>query len=161
MSITPKLEQYLHTMGIPYQHHEHKTAFTAKETADLMHIPCNEMAKCVVVKADGRLVLAVIPSDQRVDVPHLKFMTRSENIQLATEAEFESAFPLCEVGAMPPFGNLFGVATYCDTSLADNDSIEFNAGTHQDSIRMAFADFKRCGRPTLIDLVEHQEQHAA
>jgi Ala-tRNA(Pro) deacylase len=155
MSLSPKLENYLHTAGAPYEHHVHPTAYTARETADVMHIPLQEMAKCVVVKADGRLVMAVVPADRTVDVPHLKFVTRAENIGLATEAEFADAFPSCEIGAMPPFGNLFGVPTYCDTLLEENGSIEFNAGTHQDSIRMAFDDYKRCGKPTMIDLVEH------
>jgi Ala-tRNA(Pro) deacylase len=161
MSVSPRLEEYLHTTGASYEHHVHPTAFTARDTADLMHIPWKEMAKCVVVKADGRLILAVVPSDRKVDVPHLQFVTRAANIELATEAEFEEAFPSCEVGAMPPFGNLYGLATYCDTSLQDNESIEFNAGTHHDSIRMAFDDFKRCGRPTMIDLVEHGIERTA
>ena len=155
MSISAKLEEYLHSAGAPFEHHTHKTTYTARETAERMHIPSSEWAKCVVVKADGRLVLAVVPSDRRVDVPHLQFVTRATNIGLATEAELLDAFPTCDLGAMPPFGNLFGVATYCDTSLEDHEKIEFNAGSHEDSIRMAFGDFKRCGKPTMIDLVEH------
>jgi len=155
MSVSPRLEEYLHTTGAHFEHHVHPTAFTARQTADLMHVPSSEMAKCVVVKADGRLILAVVPSDQKVDVPHLQFVTRAANIGLATESEFAEAFPTCELGAMPPFGNIFGIATYCDTSLQNHDSIEFNAGTHQDSIRMAFDEFKRFGRPTMIDLVQH------
>jgi Ala-tRNA(Pro) deacylase len=88
-------------------------------------------------------------------MPHLKFITRAENIGLATEADLAAAFPACELGAMPPFGSLYGLPTYCDTALEENDSIEFNAGTHQDSIRMTFEDFKRVGSPTIVDLVEH------
>jgi Ala-tRNA(Pro) deacylase len=155
MSVPVKLEEYLHTARAPYEHHVHPTAFTAMETADLMHIPPKEMAKSVVLKADGKLLLAVVPANYKVDVPHLKFITRAENIDLATESEFATAFPSCELGAMPPFGNLFGLATYCDTELQENDSIEFNAGTHHDSIRMSFEDFKRCGHPTMVDLVQH------
>ncbi len=155
MSISTRLEEYLHTAGAPYEHHVHQTAYTAMETADTMHIPSHEMAKCVVVKADGRLVMAVVPSNEKVDVPHLKFVTRADNIGVATEADFAEAFPSCELGAMPPFGNLFGLATYCDVALAENERIEFNAGTHQDCIRMAFDDFKRCGHPTMMDLVQH------
>jgi Ala-tRNA(Pro) deacylase len=159
MSVSPKLQEYLQTSRTPYEHHVHPTALTARETADRMHIPAKEMAKSVVVKADGKLLMAVVPANYKVDLPHLQFITRAEHIGLATESELAAAFPSCELGAMPPFGNLFGLPTYCDTALEENGSIEFNAGTHQDSIRMAFEDFKRCGSPTMVDLVEHGREY--
>jgi Ala-tRNA(Pro) deacylase len=159
MSVSPRLEEYLHTSRAPYEHHVHAMAFTARETADRIHIPAKEMAKSVVVKADGKLLMAVVPANYKVDLPHLKFITRAENIGLASEAELETAFPSCELGAMPPLGNLYGLPTYCDTALEENDSIEFNAGTHRDSIRMSFEDFKRVGSPTIVDLVEHGREY--
>jgi Ala-tRNA(Pro) deacylase len=155
MSVSRKLEEYLDMAGVPYEHHVHPTTFTATQTAACMHIPAEEMAKTVIVKADGRLLLAVMAADQKLDVPHLQFMTRAANIDLATEQDFANAFPECELGAMPPFGIMFGMPTYCDTSLQENDSIEFNAGSHDDSIRMTFDDFKRLSHPVIIDLVQH------
>jgi Ala-tRNA(Pro) deacylase len=155
MSVSTRLEQYLHTAHVPYEHHVHPTTYTASQTAASMHIPMGEMAKTVVVKADGRLLLAVLPADMKVDVPHMKFMTRAANIEVATEQDFANAFPTCELGAMPPFGNMFGIPTYCDTSLQEHDSIEFNAGSHDDTIRMSFDDFRRTSRPVIIDLVQH------
>ena len=126
-----------------------------------MHIPGKEMAKTVIVNADGLLRMAVLPADRMLDIEHLKFITRSENIRLATENEFKDAFPTCEVGAMPPFGNLFGVPVFCDTLLEQNEFIEFNAGSHNDTIRMYFDDFKRLARPTMIDLVDHHPRQVA
>jgi Ala-tRNA(Pro) deacylase len=95
-----------------------------------------------------------------LDLGHLKFITRSENIRLANESEFKNAFPTCEVGAMPPIGNIFGLPVYCDVRFEDHDFIEFNAGTHHDTIRMAFDDYKRLAKPTMIDLADHSTQAA-
>lgn len=160
MSISIKLREYLDQQRVAYEHHEHPTAYTAQETASSMHLPGKDIAKTVVVKADGALVLAVAPANQRIDLQHLKFVTRAENIRIATEEEFADAFPSCDPGAVPPFGNLFGLATYCDTRL-ENETIEFNAGSHSDTLRMAFEDFKRLARPTMIDLVEHHRHRIA
>ena len=161
MSISIKLRQYLDQKQVPFEHHVHPTAYTAQRIAESLHVPSKEMAKSVVIHADGALLLAVVPSNQRVSLDHLKFITRSENMRLATENEFTDAFPSCELGAMPPFGILFGVTTYCDTSLSQSDSIEFNAGSHDDTIRMSFEDFKRLARPTMIDLVDHPGRRVA
>jgi len=111
MSISIKLRQYLDQKQVPFEHHVHPTAYTAQRIAESLHVPSKEMAKSVVIHADGALLLAVVPSNQRVSLDHLKFITRSENMRLATENEFTDAFPSCELGAMPPLGILFGVST--------------------------------------------------
>jgi Ala-tRNA(Pro) deacylase len=118
------------------------------------------MAKTVIVNADGLLRIAVLPASQRLDLGHLQYITRSENIGLAGENEFKGAFPDCEVGAMPPVGSLFGLPVYCDVQLEQNEFIEFNAGTHRDTIRMNFEAFKRLANPTMTDLVDHSMQAA-
>ena len=161
MSISTRLKELLDTEKVAYEHRVHPTAYTAAETAQAMHIPGKEMAKTVIVNADGLLRMAVLPANEMLDLEHLQFITRSENIRLATESEFKDAFPTCEVGAMPPFGNLFGVPVFCDTQLSQNEFIEFNAGTHIDSIRMAFEHFKRLAKPTMVDLVDHHPRRVA
>ena len=161
MSISTRLKEHLTEKNVAFEHHVHPTAYTAQRIAESLHVPGKELAKSVVIIADGALLLAVVPSNQRVNLDHLKFITRSENMRLATEREFVDAFPSCEVGAMPPFGILFGITTYCDTSLEQNPDIEFNAGSHNDTIRMDFHDFKRLARPTMIDLVDHPHRHVA
>jgi Ala-tRNA(Pro) deacylase len=161
MSVSSRLKELLDTSHVRYDHQIHPTAYTAAETAESMHIPGREMAKTVIVNADGLLRMAVLPANCMLDLSHLKFITRSENIRLATESEFKDTFPTCEIGAMPPFGNLFGLPVFCDTLLEHNDFIEFNAGTHTDAIRMAFHDFKRLASPTMIDLVDHHSTRVA
>ena len=160
MSISIRLKELLDARGVVYEHRVHPTVYTAAETAESINIPGNEMAKTVIVYADGLLRMAVIPANRRVDLRHLKFITRSENIRIASEREFRYEFPGCEVGAMPPFGTIFGLSVYCDVQLEQYEFIEFNAGTHQDTIRMAFHDFRRLENPTMTDLVDHSN-HAA
>jgi Ala-tRNA(Pro) deacylase len=162
MSISTRLKELLDAEGAVYEQRVHPTAYTASGTAEAMRVSSEEMAKTVIVNADGLLRMAVLPANCMLDLGHLQFITRSENIRLATESEFKDAFPTCEVGAMPPFGNEAGLpGPFCDTMLALNEFIEFKAGTHRDSIRMAFSDFKRLARPTMVDLVDHHRQHVA
>ena len=160
MSIPIRLKHLLDVGGAVYEHRVHPIVFTAAETAQSMHIPDNEMAKTVIVNADGLLRMAVIPANRMVDLRHMKFITRSENIRIANEREFRNEFPGCEVGAMPPFGTIFGLPVYCDVQLEHNEFIEFNAGTHHDTFRMAFRDFRRLENPTMTDLVDHSNRAA-
>ena len=155
MSITPRLQELLDTGRFVYQHHVHPSAFTASETAESVHIPSSEMAKTVIVNADGLLRMVVLPANRMLDLRHLQYTTRSANIRLAKESEFRNEFPKCEVGAMPPVGSLYGLPVFCDVQLEGNEFIEFNAGTHSDTVRMAFADFKRLANPTMTDVVDH------
>ena len=160
MSISKRLQELLDAGGAAYEHHVHPDVFTAADTAASVHIPGSEMAKTVIVNADGLLRMAVIPANRMVDLRHLKFITRSENIHIASEREFRNAFPDCEVGAMPPFGSIFGMPVYCDVQLEHNEFIEFNAGTHHDTIRIGFHDFRRLESPMMTDLVDHSNRAA-
>jgi Ala-tRNA(Pro) deacylase len=161
MSISTRIRELLDIEGAVYQHHRHPVTFTAKKTADSVQIPEGEMLKTLIVNADGLLRMAVIPANCVLDLKHMKFLMRSENIRMATEKELNDAFPDCEIGAMPPFGSLFGLPVYCDVRLANNDFVEFNAGTHIDTIRMAFEEFKRVASPIMTDIVDHYPSRAA
>jgi Ala-tRNA(Pro) deacylase len=152
MSISIRLKQYLDREHVAYDHHVHPTAYTSQETAAAAHVRGREMAKTVIFKADDKIVMAVLSANQKVDVDALQNETGSKILRLATEDEFRTAFPTCEVGAMPPFGNLFGFPVYCDVALDEDEKIEFNAGTHHDTIRMTLADFKRLGNPRMARL---------
>jgi Ala-tRNA(Pro) deacylase len=107
------------------------------------------VAKTVVVKADNQFVMAVLPASAKVDFPVLRETLRAKELRLAKEAEFEGLFPDSEVGAMPPFGNLYGLPVYADESLASDRAILFNAGTHRDAIRMSYRDFTRLAEPQI------------
>jgi Ala-tRNA(Pro) deacylase len=160
-SISTKLKEYLDSEGVAYVPRVHTPAYTAQEIAAIAHIPGRELAKTVIVKADGKLVMAVLSANDRVDVETLQKETGSTILRLATEDEFRNSFPSCEVGAMPPFGNLFGLPTYCDRALEREHHIEFNAGTHHETIRIAFADFERLANPKLISFKRQQRRLAS
>jgi Ala-tRNA(Pro) deacylase len=156
MSISIRLKQYLDKEGVAFEHHVHPTAYTSQEIAAAAHIPGREMAKIVIFKADDKLAMVVLSANDKVDLDALQSEIGCKILRLATEVEFRTAFPTCEVGAMPPFGNLFGAPIYCDATLENDERIEFNAGTHHDTIRMTFADYKRLANPKLADLKVHR-----
>ncbi len=145
-----KLQEYLDSHHIKYESIKHSPSFTAQEIAASAHIPGKNMAKTVVVKIDGEMAMVVLPAPQMVRMNHLKAETGAQEVELASEEEFKSRFPDCEVGAMPPFGNLYEMDTYVEGSLADDHEITFNAGTHTELIRMAYADFSNLVRPKIL-----------
>jgi Ala-tRNA(Pro) deacylase len=159
MSISTKLKEHLEREGVAYQHHVHPEAYTSQEIAAVAHIPGREMVKSVILKADDALVMAVLSANDVADLDALRDEIGSQALRLATEEEFRNVFPSCQIGAMPPFGNIFNLPTYCELTLERNRDIEFNAGSHQDTIRMAFADFKRLVNPRLVHFAEAYGEH--
>jgi Ala-tRNA(Pro) deacylase len=149
MSVCKRLREYLDACGVKYVVISHSQAFTAQEIAALMHVPGREMAKTVVVKSPQGLALCVVRAMDKVDVDLVASQLDTPSVRLATEGEFKSHFPDCEMGAMPPFGNLYTVPTLVDEQLSRDREIVFNAGTHVEAVRMAFADFERLVKPRL------------
>ena len=149
--ISSKLRNYLEDSGVAYTRHSHATVYTSQETAQSTHIPGREMVKSVILKTDeGALVLAALSSNETADLDILRKEIGCKVLRLAKEQEFGDAFPTCEVGGMPPFGNIFNLTTYCDEDISKNREIEFNAGTHTDTIRMSFQDFERLVHPKVL-----------
>ena len=146
------LKEFLTRNGVVHQVIPHPLAFTATSVAGAAHIKGREMAKTVVVNLDGKLALAVVPADRKVDLERLRQATGSVSVELADEREFIGDFPECEPGAMPPFGNLFGMTVYVEPHLAADPEIAFNAGSHTELIRMAYKDFERLAHPKLVDM---------
>ncbi len=146
-----KVRAFLDEHRIQYVVISHSKAFTAQGIAAIAHIPGQELAKTVIVKLDGALAMAVLPASYQVDLLALKKVVGVKDAALATEREFKQAFPDCETGAMPPFGNLYGIPVYVDETLTRDADIAFNAGTHLELIRMAFADFDRLVQPEVLE----------
>lgn len=151
MSISIKLKGFLDDNGIKYDLITHSMAYTAQELANKMHVSGMEIAKVVIVKIDGRFAMAVMPAPHHVDIDRLREAAGAQRVELATEKEFQDLFPDCEVGAMPPFGNLYGLPIYVARPLEDDEYIVFNAGSHTEAIRMGYADFIRLTNPVVAD----------
>lgn len=145
-----KLREFLDANKIKYSVVTHSTAYTAQEIASLAHIRGQELAKTVIVKIDDRMAMAVLPASRQVDLGLLRAAARSRTATLATEIEFRDLFPGCETGAMPPFGNLYGLPVFVEQSLTKDKEIAFNAGTHNELIRMSYDDFARLVQPKVI-----------
>lgn len=146
MGIPTRLVEYLSKNKTPHEVMQHAEAFTAQELTAIEHVKGRHHAKVVMVKAEGETVMAVLPADHRLDLVLLGKII-GKRAALAAESEFESLFPDCARGAMPPFGNLYDVPTFVDTSLTQRDFIVFEAGTHTDAIKMSYADYERLVRP--------------
>ncbi len=148
-----KLKAFLDREGVKYVAIQHSPAFTAAEVADSAHVAARDFAKTVIVKIDGVPAMLVLPATRRLLIHELREMFESENVKLATESELRAWFPDCELGAMPPFGLLYGMKVYVAASLAHEAQIAFNAGTHTEVIKLTYEDFDRLVRPLVIDLV--------
>jgi len=147
-----RLKEYLDRHTIKYVVISHSLAYTAQGIAALVHIPGKELAKTVMVKIDGTLAMAVVPASRHVDLRLLKAAAGTKTVVVATEEEFKDSFPDCETGAMPPFGNLYGMSVFADESLTHDEEIAFNAGSHRELVRMAWADLERLVHPKITKL---------
>lgn len=145
-----KLRAFLDSAKIKYVSINHSPAYTAQEIAAAAHIPGKCMAKTVMIQIDGKMNMAVLPAECKVDFDLLKKVTGVNEATLACEKEFKDLFPDCDVGAMPPFGNLYGMDVYVAEVLSKNDEIAFNAGTHSEIIKMAYEDFEALVKPKVV-----------
>jgi Ala-tRNA(Pro) deacylase len=146
------VKEFLDNQGIDYEIILHRRADTARGTASASHIPASKLAKTVITKVDGRLQMAVLPANRQLDLALLKATTGARSVALASEAEFQSSFPGCEPGAMPPFGNMYGLPVWVDEEVAANAQMVFNAGTHTELVRLAYQDFARLVAPRVAAL---------
>lgn len=143
----PRLQRFLHEQGIGFETIHHARTHTAHDTARSAQLAEHDFAKTVMVKLDGRIAMAVLAADCRLDLAALALATGSALAELAHESEFAPLFPDCEAGAMPPFGNLYGLDVYIDENLSEDDEIAFNAGSHTELIRIPFALFEQLVHP--------------
>ena len=145
-----KLKDFLDSNDIKYVAISHSTTYTANEVAASAHIPGKELAKTVMVKIDGKMTMAVLPASYKVDFSLLQEAAGASKAELASEQEFQDMFPGCEIGAMPPFGNLYGMEVFVDESLCEDEEIAFNAGSHTELIRLSYKDFEGLVKPKVV-----------
>lgn len=146
------LVDYLDKNNVEYTKIQHTPEYTALEIAESAHVPGDELAKTVMIKIDGKMAMAVVPASRHVDLEQLRSAAGGKRIELAEEREFESLFPACEVGAMPPFGNLFDMDVYSSEELRKDEEIAFCAGSHDELVQMSYADFERLVSPHVVHL---------
>jgi Ala-tRNA(Pro) deacylase len=145
-----KLKEFLDREGVKYVSIVHSPAYTAQEVAASAHIPGRILAKTIIVELDGEMAMAVLPANRKVVMQDLRDVTGHDRAKFASEEEFQEKFPDCETGAMPPFGNLYGMDVFSAEALTRNDEIAFNAGTHTEVIKLSYADFERLVQPQVV-----------
>jgi Ala-tRNA(Pro) deacylase len=149
MKCKERLEKYLRENGASFESMTHSQAYTMQEVAAALHVPGMEVAKVVIVKADGGMVMLVLPAPYRLDLARVRTMLGAKRVSLAEEDDFAELFPDCATGAMPPFGNLYDVPVHVDESLGEAKHIVFRVGTHRDTMKVAYDDFVRLAQPTV------------
>lgn len=156
-----KLKQFLDDNDIKYVTIHHSRAYTMQKAAEYAHISGKEVAKTVMVKIDGKMAMAVLPAPEHVDLDLLKGAAKARSVELAGEKEFKNLFFGCDVGAMPPFGNIYGLDVYVEEGLKEDEMIAFRAGTHEELIELAYRDFERLVKPRVVRLSTRYSEKAA
>ncbi|MBN9287214.1 MAG: deacylase [Gammaproteobacteria bacterium 39-13] len=145
-----KLKDYLTQNKVKFTAIDHPVAYATREISHVSHISEKELAKIVIVYAGKKMVMVVVPSNEAIDFQSLRKSLHVNDVSLAPEKDFSKLFPDCELGAMPPFGNLYNIEVYVDTSLTNNKEIAFNSGTHTEIVKLAYEDFEKLVKPTVI-----------
>jgi Ala-tRNA(Pro) deacylase len=145
-----RLQEFLDEHQVKYVVVSHSRAFTTQEIAAATHIPGKELAKSVIVEIDGRMAMAVVPGSQKVDLDLFRDVVGAQRVMLARESAFKDRFPECDLGAMPPFGNLYEMPVYVADSLTEDEEIAFNAGSHTQLVKMSYRDFERLVQPRIL-----------
>lgn len=157
--ILKKLVQFLDDNKVKYTVITHSPSFTSQEIAQSAHISGKELAKTIIVWMDGSMAMVVLPGSHMIDFAMLKVQSQAANVELANESEFKDRFPECEVGAMPPFGNLFAMRAFVASALKEDKEIAFNAGSHRELIKMAYDDYERLVKPVVAPFTFRKKGH--
>ncbi|MEJ2007939.1 MAG: YbaK/EbsC family protein [Acidobacteriota bacterium] len=154
MSITQRVQEYLDLNNVRFELLPHYPAFPAQKTAQSLHVSGKHFAKSVVLHADDRLVMAVLPASHRLNLHDLRQELEVRHLEMAPESEVEKICSDCELGAFPPFGHFYGMETWVDRSLEKSEEIVFNAGTHTEAIRMKYSDYFKLAHPKLASFAD-------
>jgi len=155
VTVLKKLRDYLEQNQVSYELGYHVRAYTAQEIAAAQHVPGKEMAKVVMVKTDGKNIMLVLPASYRVEMKKLKGVLNSKKVVMVKEEEFQELFPDCEIGAMPPFGNLYNLEVWVDQVLTEDEFIVSQAGSHVETLKIKYSDYVRLVNPKVGDFSVH------
>jgi Ala-tRNA(Pro) deacylase len=161
MAIPQRIRDYLESQDVPYEELHHSQAFSAQEMAHSLHVSGKICVKAVVAEGDHELVLIVVPATHRLKVEEFKSAMKAHQVEMLVESELVRLFPDCDLGAVPPFGNLYGIEVWVDRAVASTEKIVFCAGTHEDCIRMRYSDFAKLARPFVGHFSELESAQAA
>jgi Ala-tRNA(Pro) deacylase len=151
MGVPARLIEFLNQSKVRYEVLHHPEAFTAQELAAIEHVKGRSHAKVVMVKADGEVLMAVLPADLRVDLEKLEKAPDARR-RWRRKRSSGRCSPIARWARCRRLAELYGVAGYLDASLSEAGKIVFEAGTHSDAIKMRYADYERVAKLTVADL---------
>lgn len=157
--LSQNLKEYLEKTKAWYEVRHHPPTMTAEELAQRENVDGHQVAKVVILKEDGRYFMMVLPASYFINIAEARRMTGHPNLHFAPESELKQAFPDCELGAMPPMGNLYNMPVYAEKDLTTDDEIEFNAGSHEDAIRMKYQDWERLTHPQVMHFAHNWREY--
>ena len=156
--MSTRIRDYLDSNRASYQMLSHPQAFEATSVAHTLHVSEGQFAKAVILRTDdGHRVMAVLPASQRLNVHELKDALGVKHLEMVAERELATLCGDCELGAFPPFGELYGMDVWVDRNLARSEEIIFNAGTHTVALRMKYSVFARLAHPHSAKFAEVPE----
>lgn len=147
--------EYLDRHSAHYEMNDHVDTFTAQQMAAQTHIPGMHVAKPVIVRADEKVYMCVLPACCKIDMDALKSQVNAEDVELVDEKEMAKLFPDCQLGAEPPIGGIYGLTTIIDKSLEEDDYVAFQGGTHDKTIKMTMQEYKNLTHPCVLDFSYH------
>jgi Ala-tRNA(Pro) deacylase len=161
MAIPQRIRDYLDSRNVPYEALHHSQALTAQEVAHSLHVSGKRCIKAVVARRDNKPVILLVPTSHRLNFQELKSALKADHVELLVECELVELFPDCDRGAVPPFGNLYGMDVWVDRAVASAENLLVCAGTHEDCIRMRYSDFAKLTQPLLGHFSEAATAEAA
>lgn len=155
------LEEYLQKSNVWYEVRHHPPTMTAEELAQRENVDGHHVAKTVIMRENSHYYMMVLPASYFVDIREARRLTGHPNLHFASEGELRQIFQDCELGAMPPMGELYHMPVYAESDLSQDDEIEFNAGTHEDAIRMKYADWEKVTHPQKVHFARNWREYLA
>jgi Ala-tRNA(Pro) deacylase len=149
MAVPQRIRDYLDSQDVPYELLHHSQAFTGQEVAHSLHLSGKRLAKTVVLEGDGKRLMVVIPASYRLNLQELRGVLEVNRLEMLPESELAKLFPDCDLGAIPPFGSLYGLEVWVDRAVSDAEEVVLCAGTHEDCLRMKYGDFAKLAKPRL------------
>ncbi|TQF12722.1 YbaK/EbsC family protein [Myxococcus llanfairpwllgwyngyllgogerychwyrndrobwllllantysiliogogogochensis] len=151
--IPASIQHYLQHNRVLYERYWHPRAVTAQELAQALHVSGWRVAKSVIVMADRQPWIFVVPAAGTVDLARVQELLGCRTARLATEREFSEHFPDCELGAEPPFGELYGLPVAVDETLSLTEHLLIRAGSHEEALEMRFQDFATLEWPLVASFI--------
>ena len=148
-----RLVAALEKANVEFSHTHHHAVFTSSDAASARGTSLHSGAKALILKGGEEFFMAVMPADMSLDSNAFRKLLGCKRLRFATKDEVFALTALIP-GSIPPFGSLFGLETICDANLAQNDRINFNGGSHTESLQVTFEAYLSFESPRIAQIAK-------